>query len=171
MTNLKNVEEISKKFNNDVELLTKELRRIQSVKSRLKKQKGKSSYENEMTEVVKYEQVLKEAKQLLEPKQKTVTTFEKEDVEKLDYDETIKALNTIRSKKANSRWLTTEEGNNEEFKNACLIEEMLLEHKETIKPVNPEYVRKSEVQTIIDTLESSGKLSQERIIELLKELL
>ena len=54
MTNLKEIEKIANKFDNDVEKIRKELKRIQSVKCRLKKQKGKSSYEKEMTEIIKY---------------------------------------------------------------------------------------------------------------------
>ena len=39
------------------------------------------------------------------------------------------------------------------------------------KPVDNEYVRKTDVQTIIDTIESSGNLSQEKVVELLKSLM
>lgn len=171
MTNLKEVEKIAIKFENNVELIAKELKRIQSIKCRLKKQKGKTTYQSEMTETLKYEQVLKEARQLLEPKEKTVTNFEQEDVDKLDYDETIKAIRSIQSKKTLTKWLTTIEGDNNEYRKACEIEKMLVERRENIKPVDNEYVRKTEIQTIIDTIESSGKLSQQKIVELLKNLI
>ena len=55
MTNLKQIENVVKEFNNDEMAIQKELKRIQSVKCRLKKQKGKSTYEKEMTEALKYE--------------------------------------------------------------------------------------------------------------------
>lgn len=171
MTNLKEIEKVAKKFDNDVEKIRKELKRIQSAKCRLKKQKGKSSYEREMTEIIKYEQVLKEARQLLDPKEKPVTMYTQEDVNKLDYDETIKAIRSIQSKKALTKWLTTVAGDNDEYKKACEIERMLIERRQKIKPVDNEYVRKTDVQTIIDTIESSGKLSQEKIVELLKRLI
>jgi hypothetical protein len=170
MTNLKEIEKVANKFDNDVEKVKKELKRIQSVKCRLKKQKGKSSYQSEMTEVIRYEQVLKEARQLLDPKEKPVTMYDQSDVDKLDYDETIKAIRSIQSKKTLSKWLTTVEGDNDEYRKACKIEKMLIERREKIKPVDNEYVRKTDVQTIIDTIESSGKLSQEKIVELLKSL-
>jgi len=170
MTNLKEIEKVANKFENDVEKVAKELKRIQSVKCRLKKQKGKSTYQSEMTEVIKYEQVLKEARQLLNPKEKPVTMYEQKDVDQLDYDETIKAIRSIQSKKTLSKWLTTIEGDNDEYRKAVQIEKMLIERRENIKPVDNEYVRKTEVQTIIDTIESSGKLSQEKILELLKNL-
>jgi hypothetical protein len=171
MTKLKEIEKVANKFDNDVEKVKKELKRIQSVKCRLKKQKGKKTYQSEMTEVIRYEQVLKEARQLLEPKEKPVTQYEQADVDQLDYDETIKAIRSIQSKKTLTRWLTTVEGDNDEFRKACEIEKMLIERRNKIKPVDNEFVRKTEVQTIIDTIESSGKLSQEKIVELLKGLL
>lgn len=171
MMNLKDIERVAEEFNNDVLQISKELKRVQSIKCRLKKQKGKSSYEEEMTKVVTYEQILKEARQLLDPKEKPVTMYDESDIEKLDYDETVKAIRSIQSKKTLSKWLTTEECNNDEYRNACKIEEMLKKHRETIRPVEPEYIRKTDLQTIIDTIESSGNLSQERIVELLKSLM
>ena len=171
MTNLKEIEKIASKFDNDVEKIRKELKRIQSVKCRLKKQKGKSSYQSEMSEVLKYEQVLKEARQLLDPKEKPITMYTQEDVDKLDYDETIKAIRSIQSKKTLTKWLTDVAGDNDEYRKACEIEKMLIERREKIKPVDDKHVRKTDVQTIIDTIESSGQLSQEKIVELLKSLM
>jgi hypothetical protein len=170
-TNLTQVEQLAVKLNNDVNEVSKELKRVQSVKCRLKKQKGKKSYEKEMTEVLKYEQLLKEAKQLLEPKDKTVPEYEQEDVDRLDYDETIKAIKSIQSKKTLSKWLTTIENDNDEYRKACKIEQMLLEHKKKVQPIDQEHVRKTNVNTIIETLESNKDLSNESVIELLKKLL
>lgn len=171
MTNT-NLKEVEKKANElkTVEAVAKELKRVQSTKCRLKKQKGKSTYESEMNEVLREEQLLKEARQLLDPKEKPTTQYTQEDVDNLDYDETIKAIRSIQSKKTLTRWLTTVEGDNEEFKNAEKIEKMLIERREKIKPVDENNVRKTEIQTIIDTIESSGKLSQEKVVELLKKL-
>jgi len=171
MTNLREIEKIAQKFDNDVEKIARELKRIQTIKCRLKKQKGKSSYEKEMSEVLKYEQVLKEARQLLNPKEKPVTMYTQEDVDKLDYDETIKAIRSIQSKKTLTKWLTDVAGDNDEYRKACEIEKMLIARREKLKPVDNAHVRKSDIQTIIDTIESSGKLSQEKIVELLKRLI
>jgi len=170
MTNLKKVEEKANELKT-VENVNRELKRIQSIKCRLKKQKGKSTYEQEMQEVLKQEQILKEARQLLDPKEKPVTMYEQADVDQLDYDETIKAIRSIQSKKTLSRWLTTTEGDNDEFRNAERIEKMLIARREMIKPVDENNVRKTEIQTIIDTIEDSGKLSQAKIVELLKSLM
>lgn len=170
MTDLKKVEEKANELKT-VENVARELKRIQSIKCRLKKQKGKSTYEAEMTEVIKQEQLLKEVRQLLDPKEKPVTMYEQADVDKLDYDETIKAIRSIQSKKTLSRWLTDVEGDNDEFRNAVRIEKMLIKRREIIKPVDEHNVRKTEIQTIIDTIENSGKLSQKQILELLNKLI
>ena len=171
MTNLKMVDEKALELGNDVLKVQSELKRIPSVKCRLKKQKGKSTYQAEMEAVLAEEQLLKEVRQLLNPKEKSVTMFEQADVENLDYDETIKAIKSIQSKKTLTRWLTTEEGNNDEFRNACRIEKMLLEHKAQVKPVDETTIRKTDLETIIETIESSGELSTDRIVEMLKGLL
>ena len=171
MTKMTEIEKVAEKFGNDLEAVANELKRVQSLKCRLKKQKGKKTYEKEMTETVKYEQVLKEARQLLDPKEKPVTMYTQEDVDQLDYDETIKAIRSIQSKKTLTKWLTDVEGDNDEYRKAVEIEKMLVERRESIKPVDNEYVRKTDLQTIIDTIEESGKLSQEKIVELLKSLM
>ena len=171
MTKMTEIEKVAKKFGNDVVAVAKELKRVQSLKCRLKKQKGKKTYEQEMTEVVKYEQVLKEVRQLLDPKERPVTRYTQEDVDRLDYDETIKAIRSIQSKKTLSKWLTDVEGDNDEYRSACKIEKMLIERRESIKPIDNDHIRKSDLQTIIDTIEDSGELSKEKIVELLKSLM
>lgn len=163
---------MAEQFNNDVVTVNNELRKVQSKKCRLKKQKFKSTYEQEMNEVLSYEQILKEVRQLLDPKEKPVTMYTQEDVDMLDYDEVVKAIKSIQSKKTHTRWLTPIEGDNEEYRNACRIEEMLQERRDLIRPLDEDiYIRKTDLQTIIDTIEDSGNLSQDKIVELLKGLI
>lgn len=171
MVDLKAVEKVANDFNRDVLAIAKELKRVQSVKCRLKKQKGRSDYQAEMEKVLSYEEVLKEARQLLDPKEKPVTMYTQADVDMLTYDEAVKAKRSIQSKKTLSRWLTEVEGDNDEFRNACRIEAMLIEKCKELKPVDDAYVLKTDLQTVIDTIESSGELSQETILELLKNLM
>lgn len=171
-TNLKEIEKVANQFNNDIIELSKELKRVASIKCRLKKQKGKSTYEEDMKKVLSYEQILKEAKQLVDPKEKSVTMYTQEDVDRIeDYDELEKAIRSIQSKKTNSRWLTTVEGDNDEFRNACKIEKMLQERRSQLKPVDEKFIRKNDLQTIIDTIESNVDLSQEIILDMLKNLM
>lgn len=168
---LTKIQAVANKFNNDVLELNKELKRVASVKSRLKKQKGKATYQEDMEKVLDYYQILVEAKQLVDPKEKPVTMYTQDDVDQLDYDETVKAIRSIQSKKTLSKWLTDVEGDNDEYRNACKIEAMLIERRNNTKPVDNEFIRKTDLQTIIDTIESSGKLTQAKIVELLKGLM
>lgn len=175
---LKKVEALAQRFNNDIGEVAKELKSVQSKKCRLRKARRTSTWEKEFKDLLAYEEALKEVRQLLAPKGTPVTRYTQEDVSKLDYDETIKAIKSIQSKKCLSRWLPNPnggdpvEGDNEEFRNACKIEAMLLEHKKALSPIDEGlYIRKRDLQAIIDTIEASGKLSQARILELLKGLM
>ena len=171
MTNLKAVQETAEKFNNDVLEIAKELKRVQSIKCRLKKMTGRKDYDEKMTETLKYEQVLKQARQLLDPKEKPVTMYEQADVDMLDYDETVKALRSIQSKKTLSKYLTEVPGDNDEYRNACRIEAMLIERRNNTKPVDNEYIRKTDLLTMIDTIKETADISKETIIELLESLM
>lgn len=167
---LKNVEMKAIELGQDLENVKRELKRVASVKCRLLKQKGRPDYEEAMESVLKEEQLLKEVRTYLVGSKKTVTTFVQEDVDQLTYDETVKALKSIQSKKSLTRWLTINEGDNDEFRNACNIEEMLKEHIKSVKPVEDNMVRKSDIQNVIDTIETTGDISTERILEMLKAL-
>lgn len=169
--NMKLVEQKANELNNDLLEVSKHLKKIQSKKCRLKKMSGHSNYQVLMTEVLQEEELLKQVRQLLDPKEKPVTMYEQEDVDMLDYDEVVKALRSIQSKKTLTKYLTTEPGNNDEYRNACRIESMLIERRNIIKPVDNEHIRKTDLQTIIDTIESTNDISKDRIIELLKELM
>lgn len=168
--NVKEVEMKAVELGQDMETLKRELKRVASVKCRLLKQKGRPDYELALEEVLKEEQLLKEVRTYLTGAKKTVTTFAQEDVDQLTYDETVKALKSIQSKKSLTRWLTAVEGDNDEFRGACKIEEMLKEHIKTVKPIEDNTVRKSEIQSVIETIETTGEISREKILEMLRDL-
>lgn len=170
MTNLKEIEKRAMELNNDVEAVKKELKRVQSLKCNWAKRKFAPDYETKMTEIICEEQILKEVRSYIVGVKKTVTTFEQQDVDQLTYDETVKALKSIQSKKYHTRWLTDVEGDNDEFRNACRIEAMIKEHQAKVEPIESNVVRKSEIQRIIDTIESTGEISTEKILEMLKSL-
>lgn len=167
---LKNVEMKAIELGNDIEAVKRELKRVASVKCRLLKQKGLKDYEERREACLKEEQLLKEVRTYIVGTKKTVTTFEQADVDALTYDETVKALKSIQSKKSLTKWLTDAEGDNDEYRHACKIEEMLKEHVKSVKPIEDNTVRKSEIQRVIDTIESTGKISTAKILEMLKEL-
>lgn len=168
---LKNVEQMAKNFK-DVEEVKKAIRSLQSRKSRLKKQKGREDYEELMTEILQQEQLLKEVRDYFEPKRKPVPEMTWEDIKLLNYEETLRAIKSIQSKKCLVQHATPNIEDNEEYKKACEIERMLLEHKKNIKPIEETVVRKSDINDLINHLQNQDeKISTKYVIELLEELL
>ena len=168
---LKAIEMKSVELGHDVENVKKELKRVASAKCRLLKMKGLPDYDQKLEAILKEEQLLKEVRTYIVGHKKTVTTFEQADVDQLTYDETVKAIRTIQSKKSLTKWLTTVEGDNDEYRAACKIEEMLKQHMATVKPIEDNTIRKSDLQSVIDTIEMTGSISTEKILEMLKSLI
>ena len=148
---------------NQLEMIKKELKRVASVKCRLNKQKGRSTYAEDMKKVLEEEEKLKALRDTLIQPKKTVTTYTYEDIQQLSYEDTLKAIKSIQSKKSNTKWLTPIEGDNDEFRNACKIEEMLNEHKSQLQPTTVTLKAK-----ITEVLDNSDGLSKEELIELLR---
>ena len=151
---------------NQLETIKKELKRIASVKCRLNKQKGKKSYEEDMRKILEEEDKLKSLRDTLVKPKKTATTLTQEDISELSYEEVMKAIKSIQSKKSNTKWLTPIEGDNDEFRNACRIEEMLNQRKSELQPTA--ITLKSKIEELI---ESSDDMSKEDLVEYLKMLI
>ena len=147
------------------------IRNTQSIKNTIKKQKHKLTYSIDLAAILDQEELLKQVRQLLDPKDKPVTIYTEADIKVLDYNQTVKAIKSIQCKKHHTRYSTENPETNSEFLRACSIEEQLLAHKLTVKPLPEEQIYKSDLIKIIDTIEESGILSQEKIIELLRELI
>ena len=167
MTDLRMIEKKADELGRDMETVIKEIKRVQSAKCRLKKFKGRSDYDVKMTAILQEEEVLKEVRQLLDPKEKPVTMYTEEDVKVLDFDETVKALKSIQSKKCLTKY---DPDNQEGYKKACEIETWLNEHKKTVKPVDTAYIRRTDLQTIIDTIKETNDIKVSTIIEMLENL-
>ena len=168
---LKSIEKIAKSYAN-VEEVKKAIRSLQSRKSRLKKQKSREDYDEKMTAILKEEQLLKEVRDYFEPKKTPVTKMTKEDIEQLNYEETIRAIKSIQSKKCLVQHATEDINDNVEYKKACEIEQMLLKHKENIKPIEEKVIRKSDINDLINHLRNQEeKISTEYVISLLEKLL
>lgn len=171
MIKVKDIEKKAIELGEDLETVKRELKRVASVKCRLLKQKGRPDYEQALEEVLKEEQLLKEVRTYITGSKKTVTTFEQDDIDALTYDETVKAIKSIQSKKSLTRWQNDREGDNDDFRAACKIEEMLKSHLTTVRPVDDNMVRKSDIQSVIDTIEATGEISTEKVLEMLKSLI
>ena len=168
---LKNIEKAAKSFSG-VEEVKKAIRNLQSRKSRLKKQKSREDYDELMTAILQEEQLLKEVRDYFEPKKTPVTQMTKKDIKQLNYEETIRAIKSIQSKKCLVQHATEDINDNIEYKKACEIESMLLEHKEKIKPIEKKLVKKSDINDLINHLQQQEeKISTKYVISLLKNLL
>lgn len=161
--------EISKKASeyNNVEEVKKALKSLQSIKCRLKKQKGRADYEVEMTKILQEEQLLKEVRQFLEPKELTVTVMTQEQISELDYAETVRAIKSIQSKKCINKF----QPDGPEYQSACAIEELLKKHRETVQEIPTEQIRKSDIRNIIEDVENLKNLDKKTLLERLKNLL
>jgi hypothetical protein len=168
---LKNIEALAEKFNN-VEEVKQEIKRVQSIKCRLLKQKAREDYAIQMAKVLEEEQTLKEVRSFFEPKEKPVTQFTQEDIDVLNYDETIKAIKSIQSKKCLSQFLTPKIEDNVEYKKACDIEALLIEHKKRVRPIEASVVKKSDIHNLIDHLQTlDEQIGKDYIVDLLQKLL
>jgi hypothetical protein len=154
------------RMSNQLEQIKKELKRVASVKCRLNKQKGKKSYEEDMRKVLEEEEQLKALRDSLVQPKKTVTNFTYEDVQQLSYEEVLKAIKSIQSKKSNTKWLTPIEGDNDAFRNACRIEDMLNERKSELQPTAMSI--KSKLEALIS---NSVDMSKEELVEQLKSII
>ena len=157
---------LKKEFVN-VEEAKKELRNVQSKKCRFAKKKDREDYEEVMTGLLKREQALKELVKFYEPKKVFVTQYTQEDVEKLDYEETLKAIKSIQSRKCNTNYPELEE----EYQKACKIEAMLLEHKAAVKPADSTTVKKSQIQNLINHIETQKNITKKEMIGYLERLI
>ena len=163
---MKEIVRVKNEFGGDIIRVKRELKRLQSVKCRLKKQKSRADYQTRMTEVIQQEQVLKEVRQLLEPKKVAVPDFTQNDVDRLNFEDTMKAIKSIQSKKCLSQDDETE------YQKACVVEKMLLEHKKQVKPADETTVKKTEIQAILENLKSltdeeAGRVAKEQLEKLL----
>lgn len=170
---LKAVEAKAAELNYDLEAVKKAIKSVQSAKHRLGKQKSRKDYDAKMLEILAKERLLVEVRQLLDPKEKPTTQYEQEDVDKLDYDEVVKALKSIQSKKTLSKYISDVPCENDEYRNACRVEEMLKARREILQPVDNEHIRKSDLQTIIETIESTSDdmIKVSTVLDLLKNLM
>ena len=163
---LKNIENLAKDY--DLDLVKKELKNIQSIKCRFKKMKDSENYEDRMTEILKTEQTLKEIKNFLSPNKKFVTEYDENDIKNLNYDETQKAIKSIQSKKC----LSQNYSDKSEYEMALKIEQMLIDHRNQIKPIDEYSIKKSEIQDLIEHIETlDKKISKDYIIKQLQTLI
>lgn len=165
--NMTNVIAKSTELDNDLVKVHRELKRIASVKCRLKKLSNARDYEEKMTRVLQEEQLLKNVRDYLNGPRKNINTVTQEEIDNMDYDEVCRALNAIRSKKTHTLWAADCEkgedglyipGSGASYKEACRIEEMLKVRRNDVKPIENNAIRKTDLQAMLDTLKVCSDL-------------
>lgn len=148
-------------LNNDLIEVNKALKRVASVKCRLKAAPNHPDFNDNMTRCLQEEQLLKHVKGYLTEPRKTVNDLTAEDIAELNYDEVCKAIRSIQSKKTHTKWAVdcqTDEngliipGTNPAYQEACRIEAMLLERKAELKPVGTTGFSKAALHDLIAEL-------------------
>lgn len=148
-------------LNNDLIEVNKALKRVASVKCRLKAAAGKPTFNDDMTRCLQEEQLLKHVKGYLTEPRKTVSNLTAEDVEAMNYDEVCKAIRSIQSKKTHTKWADDCKkdedglfipGSGDAYKEACRIEAMLLERRQVLKPVGTTGFSKAALRDLIAEL-------------------
>lgn len=180
MTNMTAIVTKSEELNNDLSLVQKEIKRIASVKCRLKKMPGRKTYNEEMTKILQEEQLLKSVRDYLAGPKKNINNVTPEDVENMDYDEVCKAIRSIQSKKTHTKWAEDCEkdekgiyipGSGPSYKEACRIEAMLIERRKELKPIDAEHIRKSDLLALLENIELASDMDVETCIQRIKDFI
>lgn len=168
MSNLKDAAVVAKQYQGNLRALKDKIRAVQSKKCMLKKRKSVENYEQAMAEILAEEQVLKEARELLDPHDRKVTEYTEADVQALDYDSARKALRSIQSTKCLTSSLAEDKGR---YENALKIEKMIKARLEEVKPIEDGLIKKKELIGVIDAIKTGHKMKTEDIVKMLEELL
>ena len=169
----------SAELHDDMTEVNRALKRVASVKCRLKKMPGRPTFNSEMTAALQEEELLKNVRAFLQGPRRNVNTLEPEDITKMSYEEVNRAIKAIQTKKTHTKWaddcLKDDKGlcipgTGESFKEACRIEQLLKERREAIKPAMSEYIKRSTLYDYLDTLRFASDLDKMDIIECLDRI-
>jgi hypothetical protein len=161
-------------LNNDIVEVNKALKRIASVKCRLKASAGKPTFNDDMTACLQEEQLLKHVKGYLTEPRKTVNNLTPEDIEAMNYDEVCKAIRSIQSKKTHTKWAEDCKkdenglfipGSGAAYQEACRIENMLLERKHVLKPVGTSGFSKAALRDLIAELRMCSDIDATTVLD------
>ena len=161
-------------LNNDIVEVNKALKRVASVKCRLKAAAGHPDFNANMTACLQEEQLLKHVKGYLTEPRKTVNDLTAEDIEAMNYDEVCKAIRSIQSKKTHTKWSTdckTDEdglilpGTSPAYQEACRIENMLLDRKSVLKPVGTTGFSKAALRDLIAELRLCSDIDATTVLD------
>jgi len=147
-----------------IEELNREIKNVQSIKSRLKKKKELKGYNAQMTKVLQKEQLLKEIKSFFTPTKIPTTTYTQEHIDKLTQEETLKALKSIQSKKSNTRYLKDQS----EYESAVRIEKMLQTHRDKLN--KKDTLSKIKVEELMETIKGYDEVNKEQLLKMIEDM-
>jgi hypothetical protein len=154
----------AEELNNDIIAVQRELKRVASIKCRLKKMPRRSDFEANMTAILQEEELLKCVRSYVAGPRKNVNTLTQEEVDLMTLDEAMKAIKSIQSKKYHTKWLTTTPGDNDEYREACRIEEMLKARRDALAPKSNGYISRIELQTLLDCIKACSDITVDQCI-------
>ena len=141
------------------------LRSISSAKTRLRKNSRLPSNVVKLSELLIEEDTLKQERRNIQEPKKSFTTLTSEEIQLLDYEETRRAIESIRSKKSNTRHMEDQS----EFNSATNIETLLVNHRNSLAPVGNEAVKLSTLRELLE--QASESSDPEYLTKKLQELL
>lgn len=167
-TPTKEIKALSEKYNNDLYLISKEIKRLASIKCRLKSMIGKPETASKLEEVEKEEKLIKTVRDYLKNTPKTVSELTEEDIKALNYEDTVKAIRSIQSKKTHTKWITSCKqdsngliipGTSPEYIEACKIETILKNHKKELEP-SYNKVTEKELQEMLENIKKAKTVNE-----------
>jgi hypothetical protein len=151
-----------------LEKISQELRNLQSLKSRLNKQKNRPDFDSKMNDILSEINLLQQERKALQPPKKFVTNFTQEDVNNLGYDEVVRAIKSIQSKIC----LTQHSDDQTEYQAAKEIEQKLIDRRAEIKPTDRRVVPVSKLLALRELVEEdSTRINQEWLLQKLAEII
>lgn len=147
--------------------IDKKLKSLSTKKSRLQPLKKLPSTINKIADILLEAEELRLEKARIKAPRKTFTTLTQADVDLLDYEETLRALESIRSKKSNTRNYEDQTS----FLEATEIEQMLLERRTAIQPTERISLKFSEIQELLEqnSKQTDPEWLANKLLELISE--
>ena len=167
-------------LDNDLVKVHRELKRIASVKSRLKKAPGRLDYQANMTACLQEEQLMKNVRDFLTDHRKTVNELTEQDIAEMSYDEVCNAIRAIQSKKTHTKWAEDCErdkdglyipGSGAMFKEACRIEDLLKTRRAELKPTMENLISIVALRDLLDTLRLCSDIDVETCLDRIEAFL
>lgn len=165
MIDMRKVVAAANDLDNSIENVNRELRKIATIKCRVKKSPGRSDFQENLTNILQKEELLKNVKSYLSGPRKTVFNLTQEEIDVMDIEEVIRAIKSIQSKKTHTKWQTTNPGDNDEYREACRVENMLKARRAQLEPKVTGVMSRVKLLAYLEVLRICDDLTVDECIE------